>query len=439
MLRIAHISDLHIRNAAMDNESKTLVQEFGAFLLRKFGIDVQAGGHDEFKLEALKNRMVGLRPDVIVVTGDLTNFGDKASFEDAVGYLRALRAACGASRVLCIPGNHDCLVERLAASQQEAGWFVRILLAIGRRTSSELRVMNAGAKQQFGATKWSPERVAELLSNYRNALVAGEFGACDPASPVRINAGWGEVAFFLFDSVNEPGLMANKGRIGIKQFNQLNTLAQNADHWASIEGTVRIALLHHHPISAPHASDGDASRIYDWMDDGPLFLATLNARHFHFVLHGHQHEPFNCRISYGNAADPPTHVVAAGSATQGSMSSIHNSFNVIDLVSPFEAVLTRYDMERTGYRDDPSQTHFIPLGQLDRIRVSRPNNPETVEDWAIRSLVQGSGREFIHLGEDYEYARLEFDVAITAEQRYIGKYRRIGTLRQTRGAWGLYL
>ena len=61
---------------------------------------------------------------------------------------------------------------------------------------------------------------------------------------------------------------------------------------------MKIALLHHHPISAPQSIDSDAVRFFNWMEDGPKFLQYLNAQGFSMVVHGHQHEPFVCTVDY---------------------------------------------------------------------------------------------------------------------------------------------
>jgi 3',5'-cyclic AMP phosphodiesterase CpdA len=45
-----------------------------------------------------------LGPDLIIVTGDLTNFGDAESFALAVDTLECLKNESGAERVLCVPG-----------------------------------------------------------------------------------------------------------------------------------------------------------------------------------------------------------------------------------------------------------------------------------------------------------------------------------------------
>lgn len=48
----------------------------------------------------------GLRPDVFLLTGDLTDTGDGACYDDLAAILTATAAGCGAS-VIYLPGNHD--------------------------------------------------------------------------------------------------------------------------------------------------------------------------------------------------------------------------------------------------------------------------------------------------------------------------------------------
>lgn len=73
MTRIAHISDLH----------------FGAL--------------DEATLAPLHEAITRLAPDLVVVSGDLTQRARDAQFRAARSYLDTLPCA----RVLCVPGNHD--------------------------------------------------------------------------------------------------------------------------------------------------------------------------------------------------------------------------------------------------------------------------------------------------------------------------------------------
>lgn len=87
MTRIAHLSDLH----------------FGAC--------------DERIVSATEAWLLMRRPDLVIISGDLTQRARVAQFRQASAYLNRLRAA--GLRVLTIPGNHDIplydIVRRFAA------------------------------------------------------------------------------------------------------------------------------------------------------------------------------------------------------------------------------------------------------------------------------------------------------------------------------------
>jgi len=430
MLRIAHISDLHIRHPQMDNDNLSLLQRAVAALGGEVGIKVEAGGHDEHKLVALQNILRGMEPDVIVVTGDLTNFGDPQSFEMAYRYLLSLQEHTGAQTILCVPGNHDCLCERAAQLQSSPkgklsirllSKFIREIEVMSRPQPSSL---NDGVLQLLKAAEG-----LTLFANYENAIVRNGFGTVDPADPVILDAGWGSVALFLFNSVNEPGFMANKGRIGKAQFNLLNSCLQDPEKFSECANAVRIALLHHHPISAPLALDGDANRLYDWMQDGPMMLQHLNKQNFHFILHGHQHEPFQCTVNYQECPGSGLHIVAAGSATQGTDPSQRNSFNLIDLLTPFEARLRRFD-----YWGDAGFDHtkaaldvMLKVRSIEEVRVTTDESPN-IEDWAMRELVQGAHKNAYDTDSQHHYEWLDYRASIDKTQMYRGAYRRVGTV-----------
>ena len=75
MRRIAHISDLHF------------------------------GAHDPAIVAALHASLVGEAPDLVVVSGDLTQRAKSRQFRAADAFLRGLEAA--GMRLLVVPGNHD--------------------------------------------------------------------------------------------------------------------------------------------------------------------------------------------------------------------------------------------------------------------------------------------------------------------------------------------
>lgn len=422
MLRIAHISDLHIRHPEMNNDDLSLLQRVAKAIGQTIGLDVQAGGHSDEKLEALNSVLGLLRPDVILVTGDITNFGDRASFQMAHTYLEKLKQTTGAKNVYCVPGNHDCLCERAAEVQ------------LSRKGSTLLRALSIVNREVDLMTRPEPGLLRDqpdddggmtLLKNYKEWIVDRGYGEVNPGKPILLDAQWGSVALFLFNAVNDPGLMANKGRIGSKQFNTLNLCLQSPDEINKCRNAVRIALLHHHPISAPQSLDQDINRLYDWMQDGPLFLQYLNHHGFHFILHGHQHEPFRCTIDYEHGPGAGLHIVAAGSASQGQTEPHKNSFNLIDLLTPFEARFCRYEYSSTGYSEEPVLDVLLPVRPIEEVRVTQLEEP-TVEDWAMQELIKGSYRQAYDVDSEHEYSLLEYRVEVTREQLYKAQYRRAG-------------
>ncbi len=426
MLRIAHISDLHLKDEAIENDDLSALQWLFKVLAGSAGFAVEADGHSDDKVAALENIFTKLKPDVIAVTGDITNFGDVKSFELASKYLKRLKSAANAQHVFCIPGNHDALSERAANIKKKnaKGRVMLKLLSMFDRTT-EITATDPHRFSPEVFKQMDEGNIPALLNNYTTWAENESFAVVNPASPLYVSASWGDVAFFLFNSTNDPGVMANEGRIGPKQFNALNVCLQNSETMEKCARAVRLALLHHHPISAPQSQDAAYNRGYDWMKDGPLFLQYMNQNGFHIILHGHQHEPFHCTVNYLATPGGGLHIVAAGSATQGT-NHTHNSFNLIDLLTPFEARIRRFDYNSTGFAPNKDVDYMLPLRPIEEVRVTPSEEEETVEDWAMRGLVKGRHAEAYDLDSQHSYTELNFDVTVTENQLYIASYRRIG-------------
>ncbi|MCA1621003.1 MAG: metallophosphoesterase [Acidobacteria bacterium] len=427
MLRIAHISDLHIKHGDIKSDELSALQWLAKVLGEGAGFSVEADGHSDDKLVALANVFTSLKPDVIVVTGDVTNFGDAKSFELASTCIARLKEAAGAKHVFCIPGNHDALVERAADVKKNASGRAMMWLLSKFDRTTEITATDEDRFSPGVHRRLEDGAVPALLDNYTAWAGNEQFGTVDPGTPLYVSADWGDVAFFLFNSTNDPGLMANEGRIGIKQFNSLNVCLQNAETMERCARAVRLALLHHHPISAPYSQDAAYNRAYDWMKDGPLFLQYMNENGFHLILHGHQHQPFQCTVNYEATPGSGLHIVAAGSATQGT-NHTHNSFNVIDLLTPFEARVRRFDYSQTGFAASEEVDFTLPLRPIEEVRVTPPEQQETVEDWAMRGLVKGGFVNAYELDARHAYDELIFDAVVTRSQLYIAEYRRVGSV-----------
>lgn len=417
MFRIAHISDLHLEDSQVRNEIPSLIQRLTKVLRKAlFSTEINAQGHNPDKLKALQTVFRSLQPDLILVTGDLTNFGDKGSLKLAHEVLDDLKAVAKAEQVICVPGNHDCLIERVKYFCKTCKGKI-LIRSLAKFISEVEMLMHISARI---SNKLEKEADSVLLEQYRD-IMEPHYGEVNPRSPVFLPIGWGEIAFFLFNSTNDLGLMVNEGRIGQQQFDDLNKYLESKENKKKFSCAVRIALLHHHPISAPRAQATGLIRGYNWMKDGPRFLDYMNYHKFHFVLHGHEHEPFQCNVNYGYGAQG-VHIVASGSALQGDDPDT-GSFNVIDILTPFEAKLYRYNYSPTGYHRSSDLDLLLPIKALNEIRLSPPGDPLKPEDVAIRNLFKVNPKAY---DENHRYKVLDFEVEITEDQLYKGKYSRKG-------------
>jgi 3',5'-cyclic AMP phosphodiesterase CpdA len=67
--------------------------------------DLHFGAHDERLVAAVEDRIVEAEPDLVVISGDLTQRARKGQFEEACGFLSRVRER--GHEVLAVPGNHD--------------------------------------------------------------------------------------------------------------------------------------------------------------------------------------------------------------------------------------------------------------------------------------------------------------------------------------------
>ena len=417
MFRIAHISDLHLEDGQVRRQLPSLRQRLiKGFAEALINTEINLKGHNEEKLKALKIALSALRPNLIIVTGDLTNFGDKGSLELAHKVLSDLKSVAKAQKVICVPGNHDCFIER--AEHILKTWKEHRILRAFSKFISKVEIM-----KRLLPGELETEADTVLLQQYSDIIVP-DYGVADPKSPIFVPVGWGEIALFLFNSTNDLGLMINEGRIGQQQFNNLNEYLQSPENKKKCSRAVRIALLHHHPISAPRAQASGVIRGYNWMQDGPRFLDYMNYHGFHFVLHGHEHKSFQCSVNYGYR-ERGINIVAAGSALQGDDPDT-GDFNVIDILTPFSAHLYRYNYSPTGYHQSSESDCMLTIRPLNEIRLSPRGEPLKAEDAAVQNLFKVNAEAF---DENHRYEVLDFDVEITTDQLYKGKYRRKGTVK----------
>lgn len=140
-MRIAHLSDLH------------------------FGL------HRADLVQPLLAQVNASRPDLIVLTGDLTHRSHLAQWSAAAAFLAQLCAP-----VLCVPGNHDIpvwnpvarLLIPFAAYRRNVGTPTDVRMQLGRLS---LQGVNTGDPLAWDRGRISTARTAEIIQRLRSGAV----------------------------------------------------------------------------------------------------------------------------------------------------------------------------------------------------------------------------------------------------------------------------
>jgi len=223
-------------------------------------------------------------PDMVVVTGDLTDDGDGYELVESV-----FRAWKERGRLLAVPGNHDLYAFPLAGSGRPRA-----------TVESKRAAWNGFARRiglDLGPTGGWVRAVPEA-----NAVIVG-LDSC--ARPQR--------RFFR-----------HNGAIGEAQMGLLRDVARGAE-WK--EARHRIVLFHHHIVPLAHGVGRGAPPEFGMrLDDASAVAALLDDIGATLVMHGHRHVS-----EQRQPAGSDFHILAAPSLTLGCRSGDVPSFWRVEL------------------------------------------------------------------------------------------------------------
>ncbi|UGX94270.1 metallophosphoesterase [Bradyrhizobium barranii subsp. barranii] len=285
-MRILHISDLHI------------------------------GHHNPHLLANLKTRAPVLKPNLILVTGDLAHHCDEESLAGARDYLQELAQLCSQSpngvdpqlgsrspsgakqpetnqpKLLVIPGNHDCSLW---------GW-VPV-----SATQREFRKV-------FG----------ELPSSH-----------FFPAEQVWI---------YGFNSATHGWSVRSNGKIlgdDLKEFVAVATQLRK-EHGTKFDYAYKIVALHHHPV--PIGYDDKHAR---WLTllNAAEFLEEMIKLDVDLIVHGHEHVHAQATFGRGLLKDDDKQltIVSVGSLSHLKPGKDNNRFNLIHIEPHGEVYVDSYE------------------------------------------------------------------------------------------------
>lgn len=294
-----------------------------------------------------------LRPDVIVVTGDLVNSPwrwtlkrAKANLDDLAG-----RSSDGATpdSLFVIPGNHDTrllglipfsAIQIAAAICGLLGCFAAYYLAI----ALELRIVFVLASVIIAIV---PFALFARFSKVLRGMVLSE--------PYLLSKH--RLLFVPFDSASPITLMSwATGHVASSAFAECDQKLNDIRKKHPDMHMVSVAIVHHHPLPLPFDSANENMMV---MDNAGALLKQLSHWRIGLVLHGHKHHQHFARISI----DPNTPeavevaVVSAGTPTCGGPFS--RGFNLLTFNDDDDGSVRTFEAEAAGALFEEGETFEI--------------------------------------------------------------------------------
>ena len=238
MLRIAHISDLHVLDLAGTRWQDFLNKRVtGAINLA----GIRRNAHPVSLAEKLADRLAAGDIDHVILTGDLTNLALDSEFRRVLEIVERIGPP---SFVTVIPGNHD--------------------------------MYTRGALRHHRFEKWFGAYLVDDADERHSALTKGRLHYPFMRAPARHVRLYG-----LSSAIPTPPFLAF-GHVGRSQLQRLRGLVAAEPP----EVTVRICLVHHNLHHRVGAAEYVASLV-----DRKAFAQTMREIRASAVLHGHTHHP----------------------------------------------------------------------------------------------------------------------------------------------------
>ena len=279
--------------------------------------DLHFGAHEPAVVAHLHAALAAIRPDLIIVSGDLTQRAHRSQFAEAAGFLDRLEAE--GFVLLVVPGNHDVPIHKPVS---------RLL--------------------------WPLRRYHRYIARGRSCWHADH-----------------EIAVLGLASAH--GLTVKDGRLTRVQIRSIG------DRFAAAPSSAARILVTHHPL-VPLPGE-DVGETEPALRGARRALAAVRAAGVHLVLAGHHHthgvtlgtDGTGRTASAGDgppaagptlSIDPSVMVVQAGTATSWRRRGMPNSFNLIRLDGP-RAVIDEWTSDGGAFscRERGSSSYVRSAGE----------------------------------------------------------------------------
>lgn len=328
--RVVHLSDLH------------------------FGFNFQKSNWRQ-----LRSTVLTLKPDLVVVTGDLVNTPWFWMLKRARAALTELKqdlakvAPNGQCEVWAIPGNHDTKITGLVPVIWL--WHIALVCALLAAGSAWLRGLSCAYPVWLAwllcATTWGWGGLAVLAVVVRLLVtrdLAKAMGDELWLTKGQVSAG-GRVGIVPLDSATYDtswarGEVTADGLAVLKEDLQRLRSPAGPGH----DNTMLIAVVHHHVLPLPYDHDKEQMMV---MGNAGSVLAELAGHRVRLLLHGHKHHQHFARVVINAATDPTADiaVLSAGTPTQArNAGAFWHGFNVIEIAPDGNATVEMYQGPPTG-------------------------------------------------------------------------------------------
>lgn len=372
-LRVVHISDLHFCLEPLASKLARLSGLFAKELNVRLDIEVCNPG----KADALTSRIQSIDPDALIVSGDITTFGDAASFARAADWIKPLVARAGGHnrRVIVVPGNHDVLGVQLRMLlrkiDEKVPWYARWPLKI--RLSAVIDSITECLK----AAQVSDDEKLDPFAEFRTFAESLDALSAKPTELPIDDDGASAVLVAPFNSVSTDPIWMNLGEHRCQEELRLSDAFATG---AAGRGLMRIAVLHHAPVSSPNVAEGKYVNAYNSMPGGTQFLKRLQAKGVDVILHGHQHEEGALLFDYDLESAGHAYCVGAPSAT--ATDSV--GFNLLQIENVNQLKLTPFRFDGAEFAPVHSQALDLCLER---------NRPPDKATQIVRLEVNGRARQ----------------------------------------------
>ena len=413
MLRIAHISDLHFCEPTLARALKefadAVTAKMGRFGPTEF---VEVHTASATVVDALRTALINIDPDVVAISGDITAFGDEASFAAFVQWCKTIAPRSGSRpgrKIIVVPGNHDALKDHFTCLRRQHLDKLPLLMRLTLR--KYIRLLDPILP--FLGRSWRRE---EHLSHFGAMIAANSWLTSGSVTEDVPDCPTVRVRLIPFITTASDPFWMNLGETRQTDWLRLrNEVREPSGSGAE----VRIVVAHHNPVAPPSATYGRFAYAYNGMPEGTLFLSELQRAGVDFVLHGHQHEFSLLKFDSDHGA--AGHAFAVGSDCSSDEST--GGFNLLTVYDPNSAHLQRYRYRRDAGFTPYDSSVFLPLERhrpVDAETLSAryelkkyvyPSNDEEDEEAfgpvqeGSRGLVYMSGRHFKSVRES-KFARV---------------------------------